>query len=130
MFWRQPKVFISYRRADSAIHALALRNKLAEAFGKTQVFRDVDSIGYGDRFAEEIDREVSACDVMIAVIGPHWQTLTGTDGVPRILAKRDYVRREIATALRSAKRLIPVLVGGAVKMPDAATLPPDLAALA
>jgi CHASE2 domain-containing sensor protein len=129
MRWRPSKIFISYRRDDSAVHAHSLNAELVTAFGAQQVFFDVKAIQYGDPFPPEIERYLKACDVMVAVIGPQWQTLAGEDGRPRILSPHDYVRHEVATALRSGKRVIPVLVEGA-RMPDRASLPTDIAALA
>ena len=129
MRWRQPKIFISYRRDDSAVRAHSLNAELITAFGEQQVFFDVKVIHYGDPFAPELERNLKACDVVVAVIGPQWQTLAAADGRPRILSPHDYVRHEIATALSTGKRVIPVLVEGA-RMPDKSSLPEDIAALA
>lgn len=129
MFRRSPKIFISYRRDDSAVHARALYGKLIAAFGAKRVFFDVEDIDYGDAFAQVIDTRIAACDVVLAVIGPSWLSVPGKDGQPRIQSPRDYVRHEIAAALRQRKRLVPVLVGGA-QMPGATSLPQDVAALA
>lgn len=128
MFWHQTKVFISYRRDDGAVHARALYGSLALEFGPGHVFFDVEGIDYGDAFASAIDQRIKACDVVVAVIGPQWLTLAGADGQPRIRSPRDYVRHEIASALRRRKGLIPVLIGGA-GMPERAQLPDDIAGL-
>ena len=129
MPWRQPKIFISYRRDDSAVHAHSLNAELVTAFGQAQVFFDVKAIEYGEAFAPEIERHLKDSDVVVAVIGPLWPTLAGDDGRPRIQLPGDYVRHEIATALSTGKRVIPVLVEGA-RMPTKASLPADIAALA
>ena len=128
MRWRQPKIFISYRRDDSAVRAHSLNAELVTAFGEQQVFFDVKDIKPGDPFPPEIERNLKACDVVVAIIGPQWQTLAGDDGQPRILSPHDYVRHELATALSTGKRVIPVLVEGA-RMPEKASLPEDIAAL-
>lgn len=128
MFWRQTRIFISYRRDDSAVHARALYADLATAFGARHVFYDVEGIDYGDAFASVIDKRIQACNVVVVVIGPQWMTLAGADGQPRIAAPGDYVRHEIAAALRGRRRLIPVMVGGAC-MPERARLPDDIAGL-
>ena len=52
-----------------------------------------------------------------------------TSGRRRLEATDDLVRREIAAALATGLRVIPVLVGGS-SMPTAEHLPPDLADLA
>ena len=129
MPWRQPKIFISYRRDDSAVRAHSLNAELVTAFGEQQVFFDVKDIKPGDPFPPEIERNLKACDVVVAVIGPQWRTLAGDDGRPRILSPYDYVRHELATALSTGKRVIPVLVEGA-RMPEKASLPEEIAALA
>ena len=48
------KVFISYRRDDSIIHARLIRNELAKRFGEGDVFMDIDDIDYGDDFAQKM----------------------------------------------------------------------------
>lgn len=122
-----PRIFISYRRDDSLIHARLLHNELAARFGAAQVFMDVDDIDYGDDFKRVIDAHLDTADVVVVVIGPRWMEL-----LQRRLASDDYVRYELVRALERASpdglRVIPVLVGGA-GVPGAA-LPPELAALA
>jgi hypothetical protein len=65
------------------------------------------------------------CEVLIAVIGAHWLTSTDGQGGRRLDNPEDFVRVEIATALRRNIRVIPVLVDGAL-MPQSANLPDDL----
>lgn len=121
-----PRIFVSYRRDDSLIHARLLHNELAARFGAAHVFMDVDDIDYGDDFKRVIDAHLDTADVVVAVIGPHWLEL-----LQRRLASDDYVRYELARALERAApdglRVIPVLVGGA-RVPSEG-LPPELAAL-
>jgi hypothetical protein len=45
-------IFISYRRTDTAYPAGWLFDRLVEHFGRTQVFKDVDSLQSGDDFVE------------------------------------------------------------------------------
>jgi hypothetical protein len=63
--------------------------------------------------------------VLIAVIGAHWLTSTDGQGGRRLDNPEDFVRMEIATALRRDIRVIPVLVDGAL-MPQSTDLPNDL----
>ncbi len=42
------RIFISYRRADSAAEAGRLYDRLVEQFGRRNVFMDVDDIGPGE----------------------------------------------------------------------------------
>jgi hypothetical protein len=67
--------------------------------------------------------------VLLAVIGTRWLTLADDKGQNRLQNPKDYVRREIGTALKWQIKVIPVLVGGA-RMPHAVDLPADLAGLA
>ena len=86
---------------------------------------DVDSVGLGEDFVKTIEETVGSCDVLIAVIGAHWLTSTDGQGGRRVDNPEDFVRMEIATALRRNIRVIPVLVDGAL-MPQSADLPDDL----
>lgn len=122
------RVFISYRRTDSAYPTGWLYDHLAERFGDAQVFKDVDSIGPGDDFVDAVTRAVSMCDVLLAVIGSEWLSTADTNGGRRIDRPDDFVRIEIETALRRKVRVIPVLVDGAV-MPTADQVPSSLAGL-
>jgi hypothetical protein len=115
------RVFISYRRADTANQAGWLADRLAAHFGRAQVVRDVDSIQLGNDFAEVIAAAVTSCDVLLALIGHQW--LAAAAG------PADFVGVEIESALTRGIQVIPVLVDGA-RMPAAAELPPSLAGLA
>jgi len=122
-------IFISYRREETAFAAGWLFDRLVAHFGKDQVFKDVNSIQLGDDFAEMISAAVGNCNVLLALIGDRWLTITGEDGQHRRLDDpRDFVRLEIETALMRDIRVIPVLIKGA-RMPHAAEMPPSLANL-
>jgi hypothetical protein len=118
------KIFISYRRDDSAGYARGLYDSLNSPFpfGRVRVFMDVTTIEPGANFVETIENEVSSCDVLVAVIGQQWLT-------SRLQDPEDLVRREIATALDQDVAVIPVLVQGAT-MPGRQDLPDELARLA
>jgi beta-lactam-binding protein with PASTA domain len=123
-------IFISYRRADSQSAAGRLADDLKERLPEAAIFRDVETIGLGVDFVDEINRALAPCGVLLAVIGPRWLSVTGPDGKRRLDDPGDFTRLEIATGLkRSDVRVIPVLVEGAV-MPSAADLPDDLKPLA
>lgn len=124
----KPRVFISYRRADSEGHVLAIRDRLTSAFGSTQVFKDTDNISPGRDFTNTLGEEIARSDVMLAVIGKQWLTETNRSGVRRIDDPADAVRIELETALQRGIPVIPVLVGGAAA-PKASELPPALSRL-
>ncbi len=82
----------------------------------------------GDDFTAVIEEKISVSDVLVAVIGVRWLTITGENGMRRLDNSGDFVRLEIGKALERGIRVIPVLVGGAV-IPRAEDLPEDLRAL-
>jgi hypothetical protein len=122
------RIFISYRREESAYPAGWLYDRLADRYGGGQVFKDIDSIRLGDDFVEVITRAVGSCDVLLALIGDRWLTITDEDGRRRLDNPADFVRVEIEAALKRNVRVIPILVDGA-QMPRAADLPRSLAKL-
>lgn len=123
-----PRVFINYRRDDSAGHAGRLYDELSDHFGERNVFMDVDAIDPGADFVEVIEGAVDASDVMITLIGRRWLTDTDDRGRRRLDDRHDFVRLEIATALDRKVRIVPVLVQGA-RMPGSEDLPDELARL-
>ena len=123
------RIFISYRRADSGGWARSLHDNLEERLGPGRAFRDVTMQG-GMDFHEHVESLLDRCDVLLAVIGKTWTTITDAGGRRRLDDPEDLVRREIARALqRPDVQVIPVLVDGA-RMPTEHELPPDLAPLA
>ncbi len=117
-------VFISYRRSDTAGWAGRLADHLKSAFGDERVFIDVSDIDPGDDFEHAIDAMLDRVDAVVVMIGPEWTTVEDDRGL-RLARQDDHVRREVADALRSDVRVLPVLVDGAV-MPGADQLPEDL----
>lgn len=122
-------IFISYRRDDAAAYAGRLYDGLRGRYGEHHVFMDVDRIQPGENFAVVIERSVRNAEVVLAVIGPQWLTITGGANQRRLDDPDDFVRLEIKAALDTQRRVIPVLVDNA-KMPDAEQLPPPLKRLA
>jgi hypothetical protein len=122
------RIFICYRREETAYPAGWLFDRLADRFGGGQVFKDIDSIQLGDDFVEVITRAVGSCDVLLALIGDRWLTITDEGGRRRLDDPADFVRVEIEAALTRNVRVIPILVDGA-RMPRAAELPRSLAKL-
>jgi hypothetical protein len=122
------RIFISYRREETAYPAGWLFAQLADHYGGGQVFKDVDSIQLGDDFVEVITRAVGSCDVLLALIGDEWLTITDAHGRRRLDDPDDFVRLEIEAALARNVRVIPILVDGA-RMPRADELPDSLARL-
>ena len=122
------RIFISYRREETAYPAGWLYDRLVDHYGEGQVFKDVDSIEPGEDFVRVLNEAVGACDVLLALIGTEWLTVANEDGTRRLDDPSDFVRLELEAALARDVRVVPVLVGG-VEMPSAEELPPSLAAL-
>jgi len=115
-------IFVSYRRDDSTGHAGRLADRLVEHFGRNRIFVDIDTIEPGEDFVTVIENAVGSCEILIAVIGQKWLSGTGSGQLDN---PNNFVRLEIATALRRNIRVIPVLVQRA-SMPKAQDLPEDL----
>jgi len=122
-------IFISYRRSDTEGEAGRLFDDLVGRFSEQAVFMDVDAIQPGRDFRRAIEESVQACSVLLAMLGPTWLDVSDDRGGRRLDDESDYVRVEIATALRRDIPVIPVMVRGG-KMPRAEQLPDDLHELA
>jgi hypothetical protein len=122
------QIFISYRREESRWSARSLYDRLTAHFDRKQKLMDIDAIDLGDDFVNAIEKRVGECEVLIAIIGARWLTSTDEQNGRRLDNPEDFVRREIATALKRGIRVIPVLVDGAL-MPRSPDLPDDLKAL-
>ena len=126
---QRAKVFISYRREDSAGHTGRLFDRITNYFGdRIEIFMDVDSIAPGEDFISVIDEAVGECEILVVVIGRDWLTITDENGKRRLDNPEDFVRVEIAAALNRDIRVIPVLVQGAT-MPRREQLPEALTKL-
>jgi hypothetical protein len=122
-------IFISYRRDDADGHAGRLFQNLREVFGAESVFMDVVGIEPGVDFRKTIDAKLTACSVLLAMMGRQWLVIQKPGGPRRLDDDNDFVRLETAAALRRDIHVIPVLVQGA-RMPTADELPDDLKDLA
>jgi hypothetical protein len=123
------RIFLNYRRDDSAGHAGRLYDSLTERFGEQHVFMDVDKIAPGTDYVDAIDDAVGSCDVLLALIGRDWLASADGTGQRRIDNPSDFVRLEIEAALQRDVRIFPLLVQGAT-MPDGSELPGELTRLA
>ena len=122
------RIFISYRHADAGGWARSMHEGLDERLGEGRAFRDV-AMPSGTDFHRHAEALLDRCDVVLAIIGKRWTSITDADGNVRLQNPDDLVRREIARALqRPDVHVIPVLVDGA-QMPTERELPPDVAPL-
>ena len=119
------RVFLSYRRADSANVSDRIYATLVEQFGREAVFKDVDSIPLGADFRAVIGNAVGSCDVFLAVIGRDWVDAKNEIGELRLENPDDFVRLEIEAAISREIPIIPLLVRGA-EIPSENELPSSL----
>src|SRR5690606_28609736 len=112
------------RTNDEPFAALLIEQRLAARFGRDQIFRDSRAIPLGTHFPERIMVALRQCRALVAVMGARWAGREPGGGY-RIDRPDDYVRREIAFALRRDILVVPVLVEPA-ELPDPADLPAEV----
>lgn len=108
-----PSVFISYRRSADDAEAHLIQTALAGRLGEKAVFLDAFSLAPGSVWPTQLRRALAEATVVIAVIGPNWLGTLDRNSRRRIDDEDDWVRQELAEALASHKRVIPVYVCGA-----------------
>jgi hypothetical protein len=122
----QPKVFISYRREESKYQAKRLHDALLKALPAEHVFMDIDSVPLGADFVNILEGWVDKCDILMALIGPHWtEAIDPKTNKRRLDSSDDFVRIEIRQALRREIQVVPVLLD-LPTMPSAENLPEDI----
>ncbi len=119
-------IFINYRRDDSGGESKLIRDALVREFGERSVFMDVESIKSGQDWPRRLQGRMHRAETVLVIIGPNWLQ-AGLDmwAIRRIDQPKDWVRQELATALKEGKKIIPVLVRGA-RLPPAKALPPSI----
>jgi hypothetical protein len=125
-------IFLNYRRGDHAGLVAAVDRRLAEHFGRQQVFLDTESIGGGERYPDTLRDRVAGADVLLAMIHRGWAEASDEAG-RRLDQQGDWVRQELEIALAGQRAgrtiVIPVLLDDAAE-PVAAELPGSLRELA
>lgn len=121
------RLFISYRRGDSEASAGRVADALARQFGNRRVFHDTASMPLGQEFLRVLEQQLARADVVLVIIGPSWSSIANQRGI-RLHQEDDPVRFEVSRALRSGKRVVPVLIDAA-QMPRIEELPEDLRTL-
>ncbi len=121
---RRPRIFISYRRSDSAAIVGHIYERLAARYKTESVFRDINKMPLGKNFYDHIKEELAGCDVVLVVVGPQWLAIDA-QGHSRIQQSDDPVRLEVEAALQSGATVIPVMVEDAA-IPKSTDLPESL----
>jgi hypothetical protein len=118
------RLFLSYRSDDTQQFAGRVDDKLVSAFGRENVFFDIESMPAGDDSRVCIKMALNECGVFFALVGPNWVGRLPR-GRSRITERTDPIRTEIATAIKFEIPIVPLLVGD-TKMPKVDLLPPSL----
>lgn len=118
-------IFISYRRDDARYAAGRLADDLGEHFTPACIFRDIEGIAPGVDFVDTLEQALESCVVMLVLIGHEWLGMRDKAGHRRLDLADDWIRLEIASALRRRIRIVPVLLEGA-SLPAEDELPPTL----
>ena len=104
-------VFINYRVVDNPLGAAGIHDALATRFGTDKIFRDCVSLQAGAQYPVVIRETLERSDVLVAIVGPRWLTLTDdTTGVRLIDREQDWVRRELVWAHDRDIPVVPVLL--------------------
>ena len=122
---RKTKIFISYRRQDNPEFVERIRDWFIIHYGRDNVFIDFDTIPPFVKFDDFIREKVEESDVVVAIIGPDWLKLLKEKATN---FEEDYVRIEIALALKLGKLVAPICIKGA-QVPRPADLPDELRAM-
>ncbi|HKS50167.1 MAG TPA: FxSxx-COOH system tetratricopeptide repeat protein [Amycolatopsis sp.] len=122
-------IFVNFRNGDDNYAAGMLYLELVASFGENRVFRSTDSLRPGEDWETSILDNVRGCQVFLAVIGRGWPNASDDHGRKRLWQRGDWVRREIALALREGKEVIPVLLHGRERL-KTGQLPPSIRELA
>lgn len=109
------EIFISYRRNPGAESAKHLRDILVQKGYKT--FFDTDSLRSGE-FNKDLLDVIEHCDDFIILLTP--------GALDRCVNEDDWVRQELACALKHKKNVIPIISAGFTFPKE---LPPDIDAI-
>lgn len=124
----EPRLFISYRIADSTYVTGAVADRLAAHFGRSNVFRDRDSLSLGSLYPRKIRRALEQSDLVLAMLGSSWLDIRDRAGRRRLDDPRDWVRTELHMAFDRGIPVVPVLLDE-TPLPEPAQLPAELAPL-
>jgi formylglycine-generating enzyme required for sulfatase activity len=125
------KIFISYRRSETAWAARALFERPRREFDD-RVFIDIEGLSLGIDYTKVIDAHLADCEVMLALIGHSWlqeiqkraaTVVDDDDG-----NEPDWVRVELTRGLLRGIPVVPVLIEDAL-LPAKKDLPTELKGL-
>ena len=85
----EASIFICYRWDDSGYTTDRNYDWLNREF-PSAVFRDLDAIPFGVDFRDHIRAVLESSQIVLAVIGPDWLTVTSNSGRRRITARKGH----------------------------------------
>jgi hypothetical protein len=80
-----------------------LHDHLVRSFHRPDLLMDVGRHKNSASLSEQLERQVSQCGALLALIGPHWLAAEDEQRRRRLRDEKDYVRIEIASALKRGK---------------------------
>lgn len=122
---RPLRVFINYRREDTAADARLVYERLARHFGRENVFLDVVDLEPGTSWLDAIRSRGGSSGAFVVLIGPRWlASMTARAEAQLENPNTDIVKMELELALArdSGVEVVPVLVSEAT-MPTPDRLP-------
>lgn len=117
-----PQIYVIYRPEDTRKKSKDIIDALKKTYGESNIiYPDYD--GYVDVY--QIEQAVQKSHYLLVVIGNYWADLVDESGQNLLASVYDPVHMAIATAIKSRKRVVPILVDGA-SMPSRQRLPREL----
>jgi tetratricopeptide (TPR) repeat protein len=116
-----PGIFLCYRGIDRSYAPLLLDRELGRRF-PGHVFQAARSNTPGTDIPESIRAYLEQCSVVIVVIDRAW-----LDDIKLLFRAKDWIRQEIAQALKHGRTILPLLLDGA-PIPGSSDVPKDIAA--
>lgn len=116
------KIFISYRQSDNRAFVVRIRDWLVNKYGRDNVFMDFDTLPPFVNFEDYIKQRIAASDIVLAIIGPNWLQAFADKASED---EKDYMLIELESALKSGKRIVPMLIVDA-QMPRRKDVPEGL----
>jgi len=126
------RIFLCYRSDDGAYAAALIDEMLSQVYGPYEVFRASRCIAPGESYPEAIRAALRVCECMLVLVGPRWVNLFKQYGSGACSSEPeaiDWVRHEIATAITSNIKIVPVILADAQR-PRATELPADIRSVA
>ena len=120
-----PTIFISYRQEESRHIVGRIFDRLANHYGRSNIFVDIEAMPLGVDFRAHLRTTIETSEIVLVVIGSQWLSVQNESGRPRITDTRDWVRIELEAALAKGIPVIPLCVDR-VPMPNARELPKSL----